>query len=39
MELAPELDRWHERLDAANKPVQARSKSEEEALRSLGYIE
>jgi arylsulfatase A-like enzyme len=38
-ELAPELDRWHARLDAANQPVEARSKSEEEALRSLGYIE
>ena len=38
-ELAPVLEQWHERLDAANKPVEARSKSEEEALRSLGYIE
>ncbi len=38
-EFGARLDAWHTRLDAAQAPVKDRSKAEEEALRSLGYIE
>jgi arylsulfatase A-like enzyme len=33
------LDQWHGRLDENQAPIEDKSASEEEALRSLGYIE
>ncbi len=33
------LDEWNTELDLANKPVEERTDEQEEALRSLGYIE
>ena len=37
--LTKELQEWNIELDATNAPVQERSLDQEEALRSLGYIE
>jgi len=38
-ELSTHLQAWHTELDESNEPVLERTKEQEEALRSLGYIE
>ncbi len=37
--LQARLNRWHQELDKAGGPGDARTKTEEQALKSLGYIE
>ena len=39
MAMAGDLNLWHAELDADLRPVEQRSEAQEEALRSLGYIE
>jgi arylsulfatase A-like enzyme len=38
-QLGPVLDEWHNRLDGDQRTITDKTEAEEEALRSLGYIE